>query len=184
MIDWGNFSIFFSTGIPLEVLWLSLIITAVLLIVGYKWSRVNNKKKDTLWVLLVEYAFVVVCSTIICRKPMCFEFDRLELTPFWIYNSVLTHVPGVSVWDIVLNVALFLPFVFLVKLLAPSLSLIKILGLAIICSLIIETNQYVFEKGIAHIDDAMHNVIGTAIGWLVAKTVLECSSKRNINTLS
>lgn len=171
MIDWGNFSIFFSTGIPLEVLCLSLIITAVLLIVGLKWFRVKNKKNYVLWVLLIEYAFVVVCSTIICRNPMCFEFDRLELMPFWTYNSVLTHVPGVSVWDIVLNVALFLPLGFIVKLLSPSLSLIKMLGLAIICSFLIETNQYVFEKGIAQIDDVMHNAIGSAIGWIVAKTL-------------
>jgi glycopeptide antibiotics resistance protein len=100
---------------------------------------------------------------------MNINFDRLELMPFWTYKCVIAHVPGVSVWDIVLNVVLFLPLGFLVKLLKPSLSIFKMLMVAFTLSLFIETNQYFFEKGVAQFDDVMHNMIGAVIGWLLAK---------------
>ena len=176
MIYWGNFHGFFSTGIPREVLYPSLIITALLIIIGLLWEEIRNKRKFTLWVLLLEYIFIVVCSTIICRGLQSFKFARLELEPFWTYKAVITHVPGVSVWDIILNVVLLLPLGLLVKLLWPLVSLAKMLLIALLCSLFIETNQYIFEKGIAQFDDLMHNVIGAAIGWLVAKGVLRLNS--------
>lgn len=169
MIDWGNFRDFFTTGIPSIVLYPSLIITAVLLIVGQIWKRINNKKTCALWIFFIEYAFIVVCSTIICRDTVFFEFDRLELTPFWTYSSVINHTPGVSVWDIVLNIVIFFPLGFLLKLLSPSLSLLKMLIIAVCCSVFIEINQYVFEKGVAQLDDIMHNTFGGIIGWFIAR---------------
>ena len=168
MINWGNFGGFFKTGIPSEVFYPSLLITVLLIAVGGPLIK-NNRKNYVLWVLLIEYLFIVVCSTIICRKPMDINFDRLELMPFWTYKCVIAHVPGVSVWDIVLNVVLFLPLGFLVKLLKPSLSIFKMLMVAFTLSLFIETNQYFFEKGVAQFDDVMHNMIGAVIGWLLAK---------------
>lgn len=92
--------------------------------------------------------------------------------PFWTDKAVVNHIPGVSVWDIVLNVVLFLPLGILVKLLYSSLSFGKMLLIAVGFSLCIETSQYVFEKGIAQIDDVMHNAIGAMIGWGVAKGTL------------
>lgn len=128
-----------------------------------------------MWILLVGYLFIVVCSTIVCRRAMSFCFDRLELMPFWTYRSVIAHTPGVSVWDwdIVPNVVLFIPLGFLVKLIYPSISALKMLGVAVLCSLFVETNQYVFEKGVTQIDDMMHNVIGALLGWLLTKIVLQ-----------
>lgn len=131
---------------------------------------------------MIEYLFVVTCSTIICRGQQSFEFDRVELIPFWTYLSIITHTPGVSVWDIVLNIVLFLPFGILVKLLYPSLSALKMLGVAVLCSLFIETNQYVFEKGVTQIDDVMHNVIGALLGWLMAKIVLQWKIPKRFST--
>lgn len=125
-----------------------------------------------LWVLLAEYLVVVACSTVVFRGVQSFTYARLELMPFWTYKAVVQHIPGVSVWDIVLNVVLFLPLGFLIKLLYPSLSLGKMLLVAVGCSLCIETCQYALVKGIAQIDDVMHNAIGAMIGWGVAKGTL------------
>lgn len=180
MIDWGHFTSFFTTGIPSGVLVTSLISTVILLIIGLLWKKVKNKKEYSLWILLIEYLFVVVCSTVICRPSVNFDFDRLELIPFWTYKCVIAHAPGVSVWDIILNVVLFIPLGFLVKLIYPSISALKILGIALLCSLFIETNQYVFEKGVAQIDDVMHNVIGALLGWLLAKWII-CINNRRIS---
>ncbi len=178
----SGFWSFFTTGVSSLILYPSFIISIVLIIVCILWRKIVHKLKCVLWILLLEYLFVVVCSTIICRGAMSFEFDRLELTPFWTYKAVISHTPGVRVWDIVLNVVLFVPLGFLVELLYPSISVLKMLGIALLCSLFIETSQFVFEKGIAQTDDMMHNVIGAALGWLLAKITLKVISKQKHNT--
>ena len=183
MINWDDFFDFFTTGLPSKVLYPSLVVALVLIVMG-GCGKVRNKGRYTLFILLAEYLFVVICSTIICRNTIDFEFERLQLSPFWTYKAVISHTPGVSVWDIVLNVVLFSPLGFLVKLLKPSISLLWMMGIAICFSVFIESNQYFFEKGAAQIDDVMHNVTGALLGWLVAKAALVCSSKLNFNTLS
>lgn len=168
MIDWSNFGVFFKTGIPSGILYTLIIIAIVAIGIGLSFNWVNNKRRFVLWVFLAEYAFIVICSTIICRSTPSFEYAKLELMPFWTYLAVIKHTPGVSIWDIVLNIVLFVPLGFLVKLLYPSLSILKMMGVAILCSLLIEINQYVFEKGIAQIDDVMHNTTGAMVGWCMA----------------
>lgn len=180
MINWGNFKGFFSTGIPSEVLYTSLLVSLVAIVIGLLWKGIQWKKKYVLWVLLCEYIFIVMCSTVICRGGMSFEFERLELTPFWTYKAVLAHTSGVSVWDIVLNIVLFLPLGFLLKLLYPTMKIWKMALIAICCSVFIEANQYFFEKGIAQIDDIMHNTIGACLGWLLAKGVLLLNFIKNM----
>ncbi len=181
MINWCNFEGFFRTGIPSHILYTSLFVTAAIICFGLFVNHITNKKKFTLVTLLLEYSFIVVCSTIICRKVQSFEFARLELMPFWTYKVVLSDdIPGVSIWDIILNVVLFVPLGFLIELIYPAISFGKILIIAVCCSLFIETNQYVFEKGIAQIDDVMHNTIGCAIGWLLSFGVLRLSCIKRI----
>lgn len=179
MVNWGTFSVFFSTGVPSEILVSSLFIMVVVVAFGFFCKRVKNKRRYVLWVLLAEYLFIVSCSTVICRGEMSFDFDRLQLMPFWTYKAVVNHVPCVSVWDIVLNIVLFIPLGFLLKLLYPSITALNMLLVALVCSLCIEVNQYVFEKGIAQIDDVMHNAIGAMLGWLLASVCIGLINKCN-----
>ena len=173
MINWGNFGGFFTTGIPSEVLYLSLVLSGILIVYVLLAKKVVHKGTFLLWVLLLEYAFVVICSTIVYRSTSTpsFEFARLELMPFWTYGAVVKHTPGVSVWDIILNIVLFLPLGFLVKLLYPKIRLWKMAVIAVCFSVFIEANQYFFMKGITQIDDVMHNKIGATIGWILAKAL-------------
>ena len=182
MIEWGRFWHFFSTGVPSALLYTSLATTLVVIIMMLLWRGLKNKNKCVLWTLLVEYLFIVVCSTVICRGAQSFVFARLALIPFWTYKAVFAHTPGVSVWDIVLNIVLFLPFGALVKSIYPKLSLLYLLLIAAGCSVLIETNQYIFEKGIAQIDDVMHNVLGASIGWLMAKFAIQWKTKQASST--
>lgn len=177
MIDWSNFKGFFTTGIPSNVLYPSLLVTGLILIVVLIWKR-ENYRSYVLWIMLIEYTFIVVCSTILFRATLNVGFDRLELTPFWTYKAVIMHMRGVSVWDIILNVVLFLPQGFLVKLIWSSVSIIKMLLIALLCSLIIETNQYLFEKGVVQFDDMMHNVIGALMGWFLACGILAFKNRK------
>lgn len=175
MINWDNFFDYLTIGLPSIVLYPSLVVALVLIVAGACYEKVINKRRYILFILLAEYLFVLICSTVICRNPFYFEFERLQPTPFWTYKAVIAHTPGVRVWDIILNVVLFVPMGFLIKLIYSSISIGKVLIIAVCCSLFIETSQYMFEKGIAQIDDVMHNTIGAAIGWLQSYEVLRLS---------
>lgn len=180
MINWSNFEGFFKTGIPNVVLYPSLVLVVILIAVILLSRKIKNKTRYIIEVLFVEYLFIVICSTIICRGPQSFEYARLELTPFWTYRAVLDSVPGVSVWDIILNVLLFIPLGFFTKILFRNTSLIKMIIIAVMCSVFIETNQYVFEKGIAQIDDVMHNILGGVLGWIIARAIIGLNRKLKI----
>ena len=171
MIDWGNFSGFFTTGLPSAVLYTSLSVSVMAIVMGLANKCVNNKTRFVLWVLLIEYLFVLICSTVICRDAISFEFDRLELSPLWTYSAVIHHTPGVSVWDIVLNVVLFVPLGLLIKMIYPKISVWRIVFIGLVCSVFIEANQFLFEKGAAQSDDVMHNTLGAVIGWMIAKGI-------------
>lgn len=167
---------YFSVGLPLYVLYSSFGLTIVVIIVASRLFR--NKRRVVLSALLVEYIYIVVCSTIIFRRINTYKFERIQLTPFWTYRAVMTHTIGVSFWDIVLNVVLFMPLGFLVKLLYPSISSFKMLLVALGCSICIEINQYIFEKGVTQIDDVIHNVIGALMGWIMALIVIKLPIKK------
>lgn len=155
MINWSNFNGFFSAGVPAEIMFSSLVISVFLILFFIASKRAQDKEKCILWVLLVEYVFIVVCSTIICRGVQSFEIDRLQLTPFWTYVAIIKHIKGVSVWDIILNVVLFIPLGFLLKLIYKDIKLWRIFLIAMIGSIFIESSQFIFKKGLSQFDDVM-----------------------------
>jgi len=117
-IDFSNFAGFFQTGVPGIVLYPSLILAAIICFIGCLLLTGSNKTRFVFLVLLAEYLFVVICSTVICRG--LFANARIEAMPFWDYYAIINKVKGVSVWDIILNVVLFLPFGFLLAAIKPT----------------------------------------------------------------
>ena len=163
------FVAFFKTGIPDAYLYGSLAIMAIVFIIGLKSKGVENKIRWILCTLFVEYIAVVISSTIIFRPEVNCSFPQLELTPFWTYFAVAENHPEISIWDIILNVVLFVPFGLLAKMLYPHEPVWKILVAALALSLVIEVSQYILKRGVTQFDDVMHNIIGAVIGWLLAK---------------
>lgn len=164
-----EFLLFCSAGIPPLVLYPSFMVLAIVVVYGLLSSRVARKKEYVLWSLLAEYLFVVICSTVVCRSH--FAEARVEWLPFWDYIAIVNKTPGVSVWDIILNVVLFLPFGFLLAAIKPTWRWWKIVLLACAFSFSIETMQLIFSKGIAQTDDLMHNTLGAYLGFLIYKGI-------------
>lgn len=158
---------YFKTGIPDDVLNVSLCITIILILSGLVIPVIRNKRKYYCWVLLIEYLFVVVCSTIIFRRVI--KAPHIEFTPFWTYKAAYTHVVGVSYWDIILNMALFVPLGLLLSLIFPRVEIWKVIVIAIACSMCIEVSQFIWMRGVCQFDDIMHNSIGAAFGCYVAR---------------
>lgn len=166
-IDFSNFSGFFKTGIPNIVFYPSIILCIFLIFLGLFSSLIKGKKTFVFFVLFIEYLFVVISSTVLCRCD--FAGARIEATPFWDYIAIVNKIPGVSIWDIILNIVLFLPFGFLLSAIKPTLRLWVIVLLGLFFSFCIESMQYIFSKGIAQMDDLMHNSLGALLGVLMFK---------------
>ena len=105
---------YFKTGIPDDVLNVSLCITIILILSGLLIPILRRKRIYCCWVVVIEYWFVVVCSTIVFRRVI--KAPHVEFTPFWTYKAVYSHVAGVSYWDIILNMVLFIPLGLLLSL--------------------------------------------------------------------
>ncbi len=67
---------------------------------------------------------------------------------------------------------MFVPIGFLAGCLWHGKDFKKVIGLGLVVSLVIELGQLVFEKGVAEIDDVIHNTLGTGIGYIITLSVV------------
>ena len=112
--------------------------------------------------LLIEYVFLVFCSTVIYRK-VC-EGAGHNFIPFWSYGK-----PELVVENI-MNVVVFVPVgILLGSLLRGKGSWLIALAVGMGISLSIETMQYVFHRGFAEVDDVMHNTVGCILGYMIVQ---------------
>lgn len=95
MIEWFPASDIIWARIPSSILGPSLLVTCLAL-VGCFSGGIKDKKRYVIWILLIEYLFVVICSTVICRKEI--PDVRLELVPFWTYEAISEPSLQVSPW--------------------------------------------------------------------------------------
>ncbi len=157
-------------GIPSSVLIASFTVLAVAIVIGLFSSRVADKKRFVLWVLLAEYLFLVICATVICRPPSPKHY--LHLMPLWVYTDLLNSNHSEAVRDIVVNLLLFIPIGALLAGISPSLKWYWVLLIGVACSLSIEVLQYIFLRGVAQTDDVIHNTVSCLVGWGIAKGVM------------
>ena len=122
--------------------------------------------KTGLWysaaLLLIEYIFLLFCSTVIFRTTG--EVRQYDFHPFWSYARPELFVENI------MNVIVFIP----VGMILGSLLRVKgswLVALLIGCciSITIETLQFWFIKGFSEVDDVMHNTVGCLIGWFMVK---------------
>lgn len=84
-------------------------------------------------------------------------------TPFWSWQVVFQHRNFGMLWQIILNVLLFIPFGALLALKhGRSAKTIVLTGFGL--SLCIELCQLVFRLGLFEWDDILHNGVGCALG--------------------
>ena len=126
------------------------------------WKGFKTGLRYSVFLLLVEYVFLLFCSTVIFRTPG--ETRHYDFHPFWSYDR-----PELLIENI-MNVIVFIP----VGMILGSLLRVKgswLVALLIGCSIsvTIEALQFWFMKGFSEFDDVMHNTLGCLIGWLMVK---------------
>lgn len=126
-------------------------------------------KRSLKWIvglLLVEYIFLIFCSTVIYRKG--YEGAGYELSPFWSYTAIQEGREDLLAENI-MNVVVFIPVGLLLGIAFKQMTWWKALLIGCSISITIEALQFCFMKGFSEVDDVMHNTVGCLIGWFMVK---------------
>ena len=140
-----------------------MFILGTILILAFEGIRKGGRQIAKL--LLIEYAFLIYCSTVIFRETS--DTTNYKPTTIEIYKEIIKK-GGLRIDpEILLNVFVFVPMGFLVCLVFKSLKWWQTLMIGCVMSVSIELLQYVLKRGTTEIGDIIHNTIGYMIGYLI-----------------
>ena len=152
--------------IPQEIYEGLLSVFCLGLVVFVAWKGFKTGFRYSANLLLVEYIFLLFCSTVIFRTPG--ETRHYDFHPFWSYDR-----PELLIENI-MNVIVFIPVgMILGSLLRVNYgSRLRVKGSWLVALLIgcsisvtIEALQFWFMKGFSEVDDVMHNTLGCILGY-------------------
>lgn len=150
-------------GIPDSVFIVSFLILSILIVLMFMLRRNHRTtRKSVFLMLLVEYVFLMFCSTVICRDSHP-ETTRLELMPFWNYHDVLLSGKPMHYWEVILNVVLYSPIGFLLGGICKRVS--STIMICVFLSVATEGLQLLLHRGLCETDDVIHNTLGGFIGY-------------------
>ena len=141
-----------------EVL-LSVFCLGIVLLVTWKGYKTGLRYSAAL--LLVEYIFLLFCSTVIFRTPC--QTRQYDFHPFWSYDK-----PDLLVENI-MNVVVFMPVGLLLDIAFKQMTWWKALLIGCGISITIESLQFFLTRGFSELDDVMHNTEGCALGYMLIK---------------
>ena len=117
-------------------------------------------KKLILFCIFYIYCFFVVSITYFSRESGSRDGVDLELFSTFSRNLLENRYP-------VENIILFIPFGFLLPVLADRFYLARwCLGMGLLFSMAIEVSQYLTKRGYFQTDDMITNLFGTLIGYI------------------
>lgn len=148
--------------IPQEVYEGLLSIFCIGLVVFIAWKGFKTGLRYSATLLLIEYIFLLFCSTVIFRTTGATR--QYDFHPFWSYDR-----PDLLIENI-MNVIVFIP----IGMILGSLLRVKgswLVALLIGCgiSVTIESLQFFLMRGFSELDDVMHNTLGCLTGWCMVK---------------
>lgn len=111
------------------------------------------------------YLAMVMGVTFLNREPMAQYQWNMQL--FWSYEAVQKGSTA-SLLQILSNIAMFIPWGFLLPYIWKSMRTFSHLLLAsVLFTLCIEVMQFITKRGLFELDDLLHNTIGGIVGYLI-----------------
>lgn len=159
---------FTERSIPVDVLLPSLGVTCVVFVVLFA-TRIRCLWRWVMGVLLTEYVFLVLWSTVI--KRIGTEKCDVKLMPYWNAEDLLSGKDPMDWLEMGLNILLFVPIGIMMTGICLHRRLWKIVLSGCIMSVAIELLQLTFQCGLCETNDVIHNTIGCAIGACVVKII-------------
>ena len=162
--------------VPTEVYEGILSLFCIGVVVGFVIFGWRRGWKKVVGLLLVEYVFLIYCSTVICRK-VSEEITGHNFTLFWSYEAIKNGREDL-VTENIMNVVVFVPVGLLTTLVIyDKLKLFKaglfIIALGLFISSSIETLQFFLKRGFSELDDVFHNTLGCLIGFVIVAIIKE-----------
>lgn len=152
--------------IPQEVYEGLLSVFCLGLVVFIAWKGFKTGLRYSVALLLIEYIFLIFCSTVIFRPTG--ETRQYDFHPFWSYQAIQDGREELLAENI-MNVVVFIPVGLLLGIAFKQMTWWKALLIGCSISVTIESLQFFFMRGFSELDDVMHNTVGCLIGWLMVK---------------
>jgi glycopeptide antibiotics resistance protein len=142
-------------------------------VVFITWKGLKKGLRYSAALLLVEYIFLLFCSTVFYRTTS--ELRKYDFHPFWSYKAIQEGRADLLPENI-MNVVVFVPVGFLLgfRIQDSSFTIRKALLVALMgcgISVTIEALQFLLKRGFSEVDDVMHNTLGCAIGFLIVAII-------------
>ena len=147
--------------IPQEVYEGLLSVFCLGLVVFIAWKGLKKGLRYSAVLLLVEYIFLLFCSTVIFRTSG--DTRQYDFHPFWSYSR-----PDLFVENL-MNVVVFIPVGLLLGIAFKQVTWWKALLIGCGISVTIEALQFFLMRGFSEVDDVLHNTLGCLIGWCMVK---------------
>lgn len=166
-------SIFFRLldGIPLLLIAAALILSvyaAGYLLIYRRLMKGTKRLKFSrvLWVLLlISYLGVLALVTVLRPGESAWYAGRIYPL-FYSYKSAWISFNGMEWRNLILNIAMFVPFGFLLPMaFAFFRTFWKTYLTGFVVTLAIEGLQFIFRMGVVECDDVLNNLLGTMIGY-------------------
>ncbi len=163
-----------SRDIPNMVIQLSFLAMSVAIVMVFAFAKnLTSARKGVLSMVLVEYMFLVLGSTVIYREAG--DIMKYELTPFWSYVEIRDGQTE-FIQESLMNIALGVPVGFLMGFILNKKAWWKAALVGFLFSSTIELSQLVFKRGLCEFDDVFHNTLGCVLGY--ALSCLTCHITR------
>lgn len=140
---------------------------------------VKKGLRYTAGLMLVEYVFMLFCSTLYFRQSV--ESRGYDFTPFWSYKAIQEGKAELLPENI-MNVVVFVPVGLLLGCVFRNMSCLRVLLFGAAISISIEALQYFYHRGFAETDDVMHNTVGCLMGYGVFLAIHGLWNKVHSNT--
>jgi len=165
-----------SKDIPNMVVELSFLAMSGIIVMVFVFAKdLNIARKGVISTLLVEYSFLILCSTVIYR--IATDDYRIDFTPFWSYAAIDAGGHNDLIKENMMNVALGLSVGFLLSFIMNRRYWWKPVLVGFVFSSVIELSQLVFKRGLCEFDDIFHNTLGCMIGYGIGSMMIVISAK-------
>ncbi len=143
----------------------------LLTVIVYKKCAIQKwtKKQGVFAILTGAYIAMVFMYTVVLRSP--YKGVHLKLLPLWRLTKIGRYELHEVIKEILTNVIMMFPLGFLICTGFPRIKIRSIISIGFGVSIIIETLQYISQRGAFEIDDLIFNVIGIFLGLMLGRLV-------------
>lgn len=148
-------------------------------------QKMKNRRKNGFRLITILY-FIVVCCMCVTRFNLVMtlvggpltRIEAVNLVPFHSVRESLKYGRGPVSWDMLYNMAMFIPFGIIYSYYQRNFRIHKAIGMSCLTTFLIESMQFILKTGVVDIDDFIINTLGSLIGIALYCIVQKIAMKK------